>query len=308
VVVAQSGVTLQSRSLKPLEPYFPNLAMHLSGLPAGTVLDGEVISFNTEVGRTSFTALQRRVTAGRALAREARIRPVTFVAFDLLHDADGDLRDQPLAQRRSQLEAMMAGAPTALQLCQQTTDYDEALLWLEAYAPLGCEGLVVKDLSGRYRRTGWWKHKIRNTVEAIIGGVTGTLGTPSALLLGRRDGRGRLRYVGHTGPLTVPQQQEVTELVTPLAPGGRHPWPQPLPPGWIGLTDIDTLRAIAPSEESLPSLLMITQAEQAVASNRARITFGLSQDMNVTTVVLGHWTYGSTLSISEHGDVHPEPG
>ena len=68
---------------------------------------------------------------------------------------------------------MLAETPTTLQVCPQTTDYDEALLWLEAYVPLGCEGLIVKDLTGKYRRTGWWKYKIRNTVEAIIGGGAG---------------------------------------------------------------------------------------------------------------------------------------
>jgi ATP-dependent DNA ligase len=227
-------VYLQSRSQKPLAAYFPDVITHLSTLPVGTVLDGELIFFDPGTGRTSFSALQRRVTAGRGLDREAAQRPATFVAFDLLHDTDSDLRDLPLRQRRARLETVVAEAPTALQLCPQTTDFDEAMLWLKAYAPLGSEGLVIKDLAGQYRRTGWWKYKLRITTEAIIGGVTGTLNEPTSLLLGRRDNRGRLRYVGHTGALTVPQRRDVAQLVQPVTPGGRHPWPQPLPAAWLG--------------------------------------------------------------------------
>jgi ATP-dependent DNA ligase len=228
-------VFLQSRSQKSLGQYFPDVLGHLAGLPAGSVLDGELIFFDRQAGRTSFSALQRRVTAGRELAREARARPATFVAFDLLHDADiGDLRDLPLAQRRARLEALFADAPTALQLCPQTMDHDEALLWLDAHLPLGCEGLVIKDLSGRYRRTGWWKYKLKETVEAIVGGLAGTALSPTVLLLGRRDDRGRLRYVGRTSALTAPQRRELAAAAVPVAPEGRHPWPRPLPVAWSG--------------------------------------------------------------------------
>jgi ATP-dependent DNA ligase len=225
--VGADGVFLQSRSFRPLAPYFPDVVAHLAGLPVGTVLDGELLYFDPVAGRTSFEALGRRVVAGHGLAREVRARPATFVAFDLLNDVDGDLRDRPLRERRSRLEAVLAGAATALQICPQTTDHDEAALWLRAYAPLGCEGIVIKDLDGRYRRTGWWKFKLRVTAEAIVGGVAET-----SLLLGRFDRDGRLRYVGRTGPLTVPQRREVAELATPIEPGGSHPWPQPLPASW----------------------------------------------------------------------------
>jgi hypothetical protein len=38
----------------------------------------------------------------------------------------------------------------------------------------------------------------RTTAEYIVGGVTGTLGRPTSLLLGRLDSAGRLRYLGQT--------------------------------------------------------------------------------------------------------------
>nr|WP_296064227.1 ATP-dependent DNA ligase [uncultured Actinoplanes sp.] len=256
-------VHLQSRSLKPLAAYFPDVVTHLSVLPAGTVLDGELIFLDPATGRTSFSALQRRIVAGRELGREAARRPATFVAFDLLHDGSGDLRDRPLRQRRARLETVVAGAPTALQLCPQTTDFDEAMLWLKAYAPLGSEGLVIKDLAGRYRRTGWWKYKLRTTTEAIIGGVTGTLSEPDSLLLGRRDDRGRLRYVGRTGALTVPQRRDVTPLLRRAGSVRSQPWPQPLPAAWLGQFQRSEPLAYVPVRPSLVAEVIVDQAYEA---------------------------------------------
>jgi ATP-dependent DNA ligase len=262
--IGAGTVLLQSRGHKALAQYFPDLIHHLADIPAGTVLDGELISFDSQAGRTSFSALQRRVTAGRGLAREAKARPATFVAFDLLYDADGgDLRDLPLVQRRARLETRLAGAPTAVQVCPQTTDYDEAVLWLDAHARLGGEGLVIKDLAGRYRRTGWWKYKLKVTVEAIIGGLVGTMRAPTALLLGRRDERGRLRYVGRTSPLTAPQRQEITAAATPVGPEGRHPWPRPLPAGWSGQFEHGEPIDYQPVEPHLVAEVIADQAYEA---------------------------------------------
>lgn len=73
------------------------------------------------------------------------------------------------------------------------------------------------------------------------------------------------------------------------------------------LTDVETLRDVAPSEEGLPPLLVITHAEQAAGSSRARITYGLTQGLDVTIVVLGHWPHGPSISVSDNGDARTEP-
>jgi DNA-binding SARP family transcriptional activator len=72
------------------------------------------------------------------------------------------------------------------------------------------------------------------------------------------------------------------------------------------LTDLDTLRDTAPAEEAFPPLLLLTQSEQATASTRARITFGLTHGLDITTVVLGHWPHGPALSVSDDGDARLE--
>ncbi|MDX2390968.1 hypothetical protein NJL88_13035 [Streptomyces sp. DK15] len=69
---------------------------------------------------------------------------------------------------------------------------------------------------------GWTKVKRRDTTEAIIGAITGTLTRPRLLILGRHDSMGRLRMVGRTVPLRPDQARQVAEHLTPAAPG--HPW------------------------------------------------------------------------------------
>ncbi|OJF14506.1 ATP dependent DNA ligase-like protein [Couchioplanes caeruleus] len=236
--VRPGGVYLQSRQLKALGPYFPDVVVAAqSTFAPGTVVDGELIVFDAAAGRTSFSALLGRVTAGRRLPAEVAAHPASLVLFDVLAHDGVDLTARPLRERRVVLEHLVAGAPPALALCPQTTDLEQARQWFEELAITGAEGLVVKDLSGRYRpgAAGWWKYKRRVTTEAIVGGVIGTLGGPRALLLGRLDERGQLRYVARTGPLAPTQQQEAAEMLTAAA--DPHPWPCPLPAAWIGQLD-----------------------------------------------------------------------
>ena len=62
------------------------------------------------------------------------------------------------------------------------------------------------------------------TVEAVVGGVLGSLPQPEALILGRQDHRGRLRVVGHTSALPKAAQAELGKLLLPADPPD-HPWP-----------------------------------------------------------------------------------
>jgi ATP-dependent DNA ligase len=287
--VTTNGVFLQSRSLKLLTPYFPDVVAQLSELPAGTVLDGELISWDTAAGRTSFTALQRRVTAGRGLAKEAKARPATFVCFDLLHDSSGDLRNLTLADRRTRLLMLLEGAPPALQICPQTTNYDEARTWLDMYAPTGCEGLLIKDLTGRYRTSGWWKYKLKTTTEALIAGLTGTVTSPSTLLLGRRDARGRLRFVGRTSALTAPQRLEITKMATPITAGVRHPWPHPLPAMWTGQFDRKEPLDYVPVKPHLVAEIIVDQAYEAGRYRHPVKHLRLRAEMDASDVLL--WAY-----------------
>src|SRR5215510_10456537 len=97
-------VFIQSRDLRPLDRYFPELHdVFLSALPAGCVVDGEIV-IATDRG-LDFDALQLRLhpAASRA-AKLAKDTPASFVAFDLLAIDGRDLRNEPQAERRRVLE------------------------------------------------------------------------------------------------------------------------------------------------------------------------------------------------------------
>src|ERR687897_2529231 len=94
-------VFIQSRDLRPLDRYFPELHDALiAGLPDGCVLDGEIV-IATARG-LDFDALQLRLhPAASRIAKLAAATPSSFVAFDVLALDGRDLRDEPQRERRA---------------------------------------------------------------------------------------------------------------------------------------------------------------------------------------------------------------
>ncbi len=176
----------------------------------------------------SFQALQRRAAArARGAAGLAARWPAYFVAFDVLQLDGEELLRRPYRDRRTQLEKLFTDrALTApWTLCPMTTDLAKAREWLETWTDVsGVEGLVIKPLTSRYLAgyRGWTKIRRRDTTEAIIGAVTGTLTRPGLLVLGRLDQAGRLRAVGRTVPLRPDTSRQVGEHLAAAGPG--HPF------------------------------------------------------------------------------------
>jgi ATP-dependent DNA ligase len=231
------GVRIQSRHGTDLTRYFPDLLAPLAAaLPSRTVIDGEVLVWDTERGRCSFTLLQRRLTAGRRLAGIARQHPAHFVAFDLLRDGRGvEILDQPLTVRRAKLERMLRGVPAPIAVCPQTDSWEVARGWLSELGVAGVEGVVVKPAGGRYQpgTAGWTKVRTRSTADYVVAGVTGSLAWPISLLLGRFDSGGVLRYAGQTQPIKADQRRDLAAALRGLPfQGAGHPWPCPLPASW----------------------------------------------------------------------------
>jgi hypothetical protein len=93
---------------------------------------------------------------------------------------------------------------------------------------------LIKGAATRYRpgQPDWSKYRIYTTTLAIIAGVAGPATQPTALLLGRFDQSGRLRYVARSHRLSTAAQRVV--VAASLRPATGHPWPQPLPAAWAG--------------------------------------------------------------------------
>ncbi|MGW5505945.1 ATP-dependent DNA ligase [Streptomyces rochei] len=220
------GVLLRSRQGIDMTAAFPEIAdAALAQLPGDTGLDGELVVWEGE--RLAFERLQQRLARrrGAGAAAAARTWPAHLVVFDVVRLAGADLTPWPYARRRAALESLFADTPLTapFTLCPSTTDPATARDWL-TWTSAGLEGLCFKRLSEPYRagaRT-WGKYKVRVTTEAIVGAVTGTPAAPRALLLGRYDGTGRLRYAGRTVSLA---DTATAALAGALALAvGEHPW------------------------------------------------------------------------------------
>ncbi|MFF1344353.1 hypothetical protein ACFVYT_42320, partial [Streptomyces sp. NPDC058290] len=207
--------------------------------------------WDAEAGALSFEGLQRRAAARarRAPALTAKL-PAFFVAFDVLQIDGRQLLDLPYVQRRTRLEALFAdhGLTSPWTLCPMTTDAAKAREWLESWTDVsGVEGIVVKPLTSRYepgRRGAWTKVRRRDTTEAIIGAITGTLTRPQLLVLGRYDHTGRLRAVGRTVPLRTDAARLVAEHLTAADPG--HPWEGVTFAATWGSRDVLDVRLVRP--------------------------------------------------------------
>jgi DNA ligase D-like protein (predicted ligase) len=166
--------TLRNRYGKDIAPLFPELDF-LAELPSGLLLDGEIVVLKD--GKVDFGLAMSRVHARGNLRIEslARSTPATYVVFDLLYRAGESLLEQPLRERRSQLEEAVgvAGRP---ELVFSDGIAGAGQAYYDKVCGLGFEGVVAKRLDGRYeagRRTGSWTKckRIQHLACAIVGYV-----------------------------------------------------------------------------------------------------------------------------------------
>jgi ATP-dependent DNA ligase len=234
VVVRSAGSTrVWSKQGRDLTDRFPDVvAAALAQVPAGTVLDGEVVIWNGS--RLDFGLLQQRmVTAAGRIGPLVAAPPASYVAFDVLAAGGTDLRSQRLSRRRATLEELAARWAPPMQLSPATADPEEARRWFDDFRPAGVEGLVAKGAGTRYApgRREWLKVKSWETTEVLAGGVIGPIEQPSQLVAGRyRDGE--LVVVGRTSPLSPRQSAELAAALRPA--DDDHPWPARIGTGRFG--------------------------------------------------------------------------
>ncbi len=222
---------LQSRDLKPLNRYFPELAEPLlAQLPERCVVDGELVIAGA--GGLEFESLQLRVhpAASRVAMLAARM-PAALVAWDLLCLAERDLTGVPFAERRGLLEQALGAARAPLHVTPITADRGRAADWFERFEGAGLDGVMAKEAAGIYqpgRRT-MLKVKHRRTADCVVAGLRWHRGAPEervgSLLLGLLDGRGRLHHVGVVGSFSAARRRALVEELRPYRElNAPHPW------------------------------------------------------------------------------------
>ena len=227
----ETDVYIQSRDLKPLDRYFPELHDALvAQLPAGCVVDGEIV-IATPHG-LDFDALQQRLhPAASRVAKLAKDTPSSFVAFDVLAAGGRDLRGEPQQARRAQLERLLQHVQRPVHLTPMTRDAALAAEWLVRFEGAGLDGVIAKPAEARYepgKRT-MIKVKHARTADCVVAGFrwhkSGN-GLVGSLLLGLYDDRGRLQHVGVTSAFTMARRKELAQELEPLRRDALqdHPW------------------------------------------------------------------------------------
>ncbi len=192
-------IRLDSRNDKPLLRYFPELEASLQALPAGTVVDGEVVVVTRD--RLDFDALQNRLhPAASRVKLLATETPAQLVAFDLLAHMGRDLRPAPFTERRAELEALIPTLGHRWRLTPSTTDRKLASKWFDQFEAAGCDGIVAKRLDAPYveEKREMVKVKHRRTVDCVVGGyrVHKDGDGIGSILLGLYSGS-ELHFIGH---------------------------------------------------------------------------------------------------------------
>ena len=233
-----SDVFIQSRDLRPLDRYFPELHdILLERLPAGCVLDGEIV-IATSKG-LDFDALQLRLhPAASRVAKLAMATPAAFVAFDVLAAGGRDLRALPQATRRATLEQLLAGVKPPVHLTPVTRDPGVARDWLARFEGAGLDGVMAKPGDAVYQpgKRAMFKIKHARTADCVVAGFRWHKSGNDAvgsLLLGLYADSGTLHHVGVTSAFKMARRQELATELAPLRKHAlaEHPWRDWAAPG-----------------------------------------------------------------------------
>ncbi len=225
-------ILLQSRDLKPMNRYFPELVEPLAAaLPERCVLDGEIVIAGE--GGLDFEALLLRIhPAASRVKLLAEQSPASFVAWDLLAHGKKDLREEPLEERRARLEEVLGDAPPPVHLSPATRDRAVAEDWFQRFEGAGLDGVMAKRLEEPYQagaRT-MIKVKHKRTADCVVAGFRWHKKGPGtmigSLLLGLYDDAGKLHHVGVTSAFTEKVRKELVKELAPLRENAQetHPW------------------------------------------------------------------------------------
>ncbi|RZI31323.1 ATP-dependent DNA ligase [Pseudomonas orientalis] len=176
LVKREGRLWVWSRGEELVTERFPELHSLVSGLPDGTVIDGEIVVWKEAV--QPFALLQQRIGRKTLSKKVLEDAPVAVLAYDLLEYQGDDWRNHTLAERRTQLERVIAqcNQPALLPSPLLEGQTWEALaVQREASRSLGVEGMMIKDRKGLYGvgRTKdmglWWKWKVDPfSIDAVL--------------------------------------------------------------------------------------------------------------------------------------------
>lgn len=175
LIKRNEDIHIWSRGEELVTAQFPEITAALSQWEGDFVLDGEILAVK-DGHVLNFSELQKRInrkTIPKALRDEV---PISVYLYDLLELHGNDLRDEPLAYRRSLLEQLhTANRDTILQLSPLIhAENWTTLQQIQAAArEINSEGIMLKRIDSTYhagRKKGdWWKWKVNPmSIDAVL--------------------------------------------------------------------------------------------------------------------------------------------
>jgi ATP-dependent DNA ligase len=222
---------LQSRKLRPLGRYFPELLDPLrAALPERCVIDGEIVVAHTGGQGLDFDALLQRIhPAASRVERLAAETPAAYVAFDLLALGDRSMLEVPMIERRDALERAIT-VVDSVHLTPASTDRLRALEWFEQFEGAGLDGVIAKPVDGTYEpgRRALVKVKHARTADCAVAGyrIHKDGEGVGSLLLGLFDDEGTMHSVGVAASFSVARRAELLAELEPRTGDALdgHPW------------------------------------------------------------------------------------
>ncbi|MFZ2510405.1 MAG: ATP-dependent DNA ligase [Gordonia sp. (in: high G+C Gram-positive bacteria)] len=239
-------IEISSRGGKDLARYFPEIVESArAGLPEKLVLDGEICvpKVRDGVSRLDWDSLSQRIhPAASRIAKLSEETPAMFIGFDALALGTRNLMEEPYSLRREAL-LKAVGADPRLKVSRVTQDATLAQEWFTAFEGAGLDGVVAKQLDGRYLpgKREMLKIKHKRTADCVVMGYrvhkSGTgLGS---MLLGLYDD-GELRMVGGSSAFSDAKRLELQQQFEKLridpdgvAPGEVNRWRSSETGEWI---------------------------------------------------------------------------
>jgi ATP-dependent DNA ligase len=223
---------MQSRELKPLNRYFPELESEILGqLPERAVADGELVI--AREGGLDFEALQMRIhPAASRVEMLSREIPASLVLWDLLCEGDEDLSGRPFVERRARLERALSAARPPIHVTPMTRDRAVAADWFDRFEGAGLDGVMAKQADQPYvpgKRT-MLKVKHKRTVDVVLAGFRWHKDARDqavgSLLLGLYDDAGELQHVGVAASFSSAERRALVATLAPLRENALldHPW------------------------------------------------------------------------------------
>ena len=247
-------VYIQSRDLKPLDRYFPELhAALLERLPPGSVVDGEIVIATPD--GLNFDLLQLRLhPAASRVAKLAEAMPSSFVGFDLLAVGGESIMDRPQSARRQALERLLAKVEPPVYLTPMTRDRTVAAEWLQRFEGAGLDGVIAKPEDAKYQpgKRAMFKIKHARTADCVVSGFRWHKKVPDiigSLLLGLFDDKGVLHHVGVTSSFTMEKRKALVTELEPLRKNAMasHPWKE-----WVRLREDASAGQAAEVSQRMP--------------------------------------------------------